>query len=239
MVETLRSDISQQRVNNLAGGKDFKFMGILQIHYLITDVISCLHDIYQRMACIPQWPVGCTQLFDTKLGGNLAINLTLGTEKAEFTFFSGQWRVIGILDNRGQHRICHRKATLATAIETMSQRPERIGITLKVYQVIPLFTCQQVLKYLPPALAEESRYGLFSRMSKRWISQVMSQTAGSNDVSQVIKQRRHNPAGIALLQSGGNLIGKRFTYTCNLQRVCQPVMNKYTSRQRKYLGFIL
>lgn len=52
---------SEQKGTCLLKGKNLQFVGILNVHYLITDVIRSLHKIDQRMA----------ELVTAKVGGDL------------------------------------------------------------------------------------------------------------------------------------------------------------------------
>ena len=123
---------------HLVGRKDFQFVGVFDIHHLITDVVGRLDHIDQRMAGIAR-RIGSVGGDDyAELVGDAAKRFALRREKTEFVAVAGQSRREGIFHNRGQHRIGHCEAPLTAPVKLMGQQSEGIGIPLEMHQIGPL-----------------------------------------------------------------------------------------------------
>ena len=45
---------SEEQSLGLLEGEDFKLVSVFDIHYLIADIVGCLYEIYERVACVFQ-----------------------------------------------------------------------------------------------------------------------------------------------------------------------------------------
>ena len=120
----------------------------------------------------------------------------------------------------------------------MGEQTEGIGISLKVDDVAPELRIQFALQFSTCPLGEESLYRLLAAMAERRIAQIVSQTGGSHNLPDLLKER--------ILQFGmlydeflGDVVAQRHADTCYLERVGQTVMHEDASRQGEYLGLVL
>ena len=65
-----------------------------------------------------------------------------------------------------------------TSLELMGEQTESVGITIEVGDVCPLFRSELVLILNALIFKEVGGYGTFAGMSKRGVSEIVSQTGG-------------------------------------------------------------
>ena len=64
-------------------GEELQFVGILNVHNFVANVVCSLDEIDQRMA---------RRRRNAEFVGNVFVGIGFGVEKAEFTFFCGVGR---------------------------------------------------------------------------------------------------------------------------------------------------
>ena len=101
-------------------GENLKFVGILEVHYLIADVVGRLHDIHEWMA----GENARSEFRDTELDGNLPVDLLLALKESELTLTAGMERCVGIFHYGGERTVGHGHASAAASLELMGQKPE-------------------------------------------------------------------------------------------------------------------
>ena len=169
----------------LVEGKDLQFVGILEVHDLIADVVSRLDEVDQRIA----GPSVGSRLRDAELVGQRLIGRSLRGKEPELVLLATLRGREGILDNRGQRRVGHREATLPTALEAMREQSEGIGIAVEVGDVGPEVLADLMLKMATLALGEEGLDGLLARVAEGRIAHVVSQTGRGHDLPHLRGER--------------------------------------------------
>ena len=121
----------------------------------------------------------------------------------------------------------------------MGQQAEGVGITFKVGDVIPESGRYLLLQFLAGTFSKERLDGLFARMSKGRIAQVVGQTSGGYNLSNLFKQRATQFRTALVDDALRHIVTQRHAYACHLQRVCQSVVYEDAARQREYLCLVL
>ena len=93
--------VAQQQGDYLAGGEYLELMGVLDIHYLITDVVGRLDYIDQRVARVAGGVVGRCETQHAQLVGHFYEVGMFRREKSKLAVASGKCRLEGIFDYRG------------------------------------------------------------------------------------------------------------------------------------------
>ena len=75
-------------------------------------------------------------------------------------------------------------------------------------------------------------------MAKGRVAQVVGQTGGGDDLSDLLKERVLQ-FGMLPDQLLGHVIAQRHADTGHLQRMCQTVVYEDTARKGEYLGLVL
>ena len=220
-------------------GDNLQLMGILQVHYLIADIVSSFHEIHQRMAHIAQ---GLARLGNTNNAhfiGNTLVGILLALEETELSLLAGSRRGKGILHNAGNGGVAHHETARATTFELVGQQTEGIGITLEMSNVIPEGWRHLLTKCTTRSLGQEGLDGLLTRMPKGWITQVVGQTGGGHYLTYLLKQRT-TQFGMALLDEAlSHIVAQRHTYAGHLKGMSQTVVHKDASRQGEHLRLVL
>ena len=172
---------AQQQVDGLVGADDFEFVAILDVHDLVADVVGSLDDIDEGMAAVAV----LLKPDEAQFVGNAFEDVLLGGEKAELTLLAGMHRRVRVFDDGSQRRIGHRETAGTTSLELVDEGAQRVGVALKVDEVVPLLDGELVLEFQTAALAEVSPDGLFARMAERRVAQVVRQAGGSDDFADV------------------------------------------------------
>ena len=121
----------------------------------------------------------------------------------------------------------------------MHQRAQRVGIALKVDQVVPLPGRKLVFQCQTGPLAEVGPDGLLARVAEWRVAQVVCQAGSGNNLAHVTQFVDPRLALVARHEPDGYLAGQRFAHTRHLQAVCQAVVDKDAARQRKHLCLVL
>ena len=77
---------SQQQMLRLLIGEDFQFVGILDVHNLIADIVGCLDKVDQWMTGKTYAVVVSLYLTDAQVVGYLQIDVLLAVEETAFAF---------------------------------------------------------------------------------------------------------------------------------------------------------
>ena len=120
----------------------------------------------------------------------------------------------------------------------MGQQTEGIGIALEVSDVAPELGTHLALQLTAVPLDEKGLDSLFAAVAKGWIAQVVGQTGGGDDLSDLLKERVLQ-FGVLPDQLLGHVIAQRHADTGHLQRMCQTVVYEDTARKGEYLGLVL
>ena len=120
----------------------------------------------------------------------------------------------------------------------MSEQTKGVGITLKMDDIIPLSIGQLATQRLALTLGKVGRDGTLTRMSKRRIAQVVSQTSCRHNTTN-LPHKRSGQFGVALQQCTAYPITQRTPHTSHLETVSQAIMHKHATRQGEYLCLIL
>ena len=121
----------------LLKGEDFKFVGIFDVHDLITNIIGRLDKVDQWVAGETHAAVALLQLSDAQVAGNPEIDVLLAVEKAEFPFLARHGGGIGIFHDGGQCGIGQHESSVAPALEAVGEQAEGIGVALEMGDVAP------------------------------------------------------------------------------------------------------
>ena len=169
--------------------QDLQFMGVLQVHNLIADIICRLDEIHQRMAHIAQGLTRFRRTNNVQFIGNTLVVLLFADKEAELPLLAGRHRRIRILHDAGNGRVRHHEAPWAASSELVRQQTERIGITLEVRDVRPECRRYLLLQEAPGALSKERLDGLFARVPEGRIAQIVGQAGRRHDLSDFLEQR--------------------------------------------------
>ena len=159
---TLRLEECQQKLDHFTCGKQPELMGILDVHYLIADIVGRLHEIYQRMAGVAERAVIAVARKHPELVGNPAEILLFRRKETEFALLAGKHRLVRIFHYRGQCGVGHREAARTAPLEAMGQQTESIGVTFEMRQIGPLAGRQLRLQFSTGPFAEEGGNGLLT-----------------------------------------------------------------------------
>ena len=168
---------SQQQGGRLLERQDFQFVSILDVHDLVADVIGSLHQIDQWVAHMAQWLVLAREPDDAQVVGNAPVGFLLAAEESELAFLSRHQRREGVLHDGSQCGIGKYEPSLATALETVGEQAESIGIALEVGDVAPEHLAHLTLEFTPRSLGEEGLDGTLARMAKWWVAHVVGQAS--------------------------------------------------------------
>ena len=95
---------------------------------------------------------------------------------------------MGIFYDGCQCGIGHGKPSVTTALETMGEQSEGIGISFEMSDVVPERLADQSFQYHTLPLSEEGLDCFLPTMSKRRITQIMCQTGSADNRSNLRKE---------------------------------------------------
>lgn len=159
--------------------KDSEFLGVLDVHYLIADVVGGFGNINERMS----QEFSGLNFGDFELRSDSAIYFLFGLEEAEFSFLVCMNRREGVFHDRSDRRISHCHSALASAFEFVGKESERVCISFEVNEVAPLLGVESVFERCSGPFAEESGDCFFSGVTERGISEVVAKASSSDDVA--------------------------------------------------------
>ena len=103
----------EQQLACLVGGDDMQFVGILNVHYLITDIVGSLHKVGERIACIADAQPVILLADDAEVVGYLAEERHLALEETELALAPAEQRAVGIFHYGGEGAASHHVAAFA------------------------------------------------------------------------------------------------------------------------------
>ena len=229
---------SEQEVLCLLERKNLQLVRILNVHYLITDVVSRFHQIHQRMTGIGKRSARLRMTDNAQFIGYFLIYLLFCAEESEFAVVSGESRFERIFHYRGERGVCHYESTVATPFESVGKQTEGIGITLEVGYVVPCTLADLVFEESPFALCEERLYRLLTGMSERRVSHIVGETCRAHYRADLRKQRLVQFRLLSYYRRS-HVVAQRHSHARHLQTVCETVVNEDASRQREHLSLVL
>ena len=189
----LQREVGKEKLLRLVGRQELQLVRILNVHYLIANVVGSLNEIDERMAGVANGAIGSRKLQDAQLAGNFFVVLHLTAEKAELAFVAGKVGREGVLDDACQRAVSHDEAAFATPFEVVGEETEGVGIALEVRDVLPLLWRESVARLgtdvIPKeesvALAEVSADSVLAAMSERRVAKVVSKAGGRDDAAEL------------------------------------------------------
>ena len=210
-------------------------MTVLNVHDLIADVIGRLDDVNERMTAVTVF----LEAKDAQLVGDTLEDVLLGREKAELAFLTGMHRRVRILHNGGQGRVGHGETARTTTVELMNESAQGVGVSLKVDEITPLLNSKFILEFQAFTLTEVGSDGLFARVSKRRITQIVRQTGSRDNFADVAQFLGPRLTLVSRHESDDHLARHRLAHTRHFQAVGQAVVHKDAVGQREHLRFVL
>ena len=180
---------AQQQVGRFVIGEDFQFVGILDVHDFIADVVGCFHQIDQWMTGVAASLGGAFQLPDAQVVGYLAVNALLRTEEAKLPLAARERRGMGVFHDGGQRGIGQYETAFAPTLETMGEQSEGVGVALEMRDVAPKRGTQPLTQLKPRAFGEKGLDGPLAGMSERWVAHVVGETGCGDNGANLLKQR--------------------------------------------------
>jgi hypothetical protein len=165
------------------GGEDFQFVGVLDVHHLITDVIGCFHQIYQWMAGISQRFSFAADPGDSQFVSDAAVRFFLALEESELLFLASQFRGIRVFDDGSQRGVSQHESARPSPSELMNQQTESVGIPFEVCQVFPFVSFQHVLQLQALSFGKVCSDGFLAGMAERRVAEIVCQTGCRNNGS--------------------------------------------------------
>ena len=229
---------SEQQTLGLAVSENLQFVSVLDVHYLITYVVSRLNEVHQRMAGVPYRLAGCRQPYYAQFIGYTAISVCLRTEEAVLAVRTGAAARERILHHTRKQRVCHDKTAYAASPETVGEQTEHVGVALKTYDVVPHPGAHKIFHTLSRTVGKERLDGFLAAMAERRVAHVVGETCRADDGSYLLKQRsgKCRVAPDYLLR---HIIAQRHSHTRHFKAVGEPVVHEDAARKRKHLCLVL
>ena len=120
----------------------------------------------------------------------------------------------------------------------MGEQPERIGVAVKMDEVVPFCRTEQAFVGAAAILAEICGDGFLTRMAERRIAQVVGK-AGGTHYAAAFQDIGGQGVAVQLQQTAGYVITYRASHTGNLQGVGETVVNENAAGEGKYLRLVL
>ena len=238
MAARVVAEEAQQQTACLVVGEDAQLVSVLDVHYLVADVIGSLNKIHQRMACIAQRFALSREAQHTEVVGDTLKRLLLEAEEAELAFLAGALTRVRILHDGSQRRVSHHEAAVAASVEAVREQSEGVGVTLEVREVLPHLRRHTRLQRQSPTLAKERLYSLLAGVTERRIAHVVRQTRRAHDGAKLLEERTRE-FGTNTLQGSRHVVAKRHAHTRHFERVSQSVVHEDAARQREHLCLVL
>ena len=240
------AEISEEQLPCLLGREELQFVGILDVHYLVANVVCSLDEIDEGMAGVADGAVGCRLAYDAEFAGNALIVLHVAAEEAELALVACQVGREWVLHDARQRAVCHAEAALATPLEVVREEAESVGIALEVRDVVPLLRRDAVARLGADvisekesvALAEVSAYGLLAAMSERRVAQVVGEAGGTHNAAQ-LGEMRAVEFGVLLQDEATHVVAQAASHTAHLEAVGKPVVYEDAARQGEHLRLVL
>ena len=169
----------QEDVCGFFCAENLEFVGILDVHDFIADVVGCFHKIDQWIAC--EGAVG--MLGDAQFLGDGLVGLHFRAEKTELLLFASQRGRVRILHDGGKGGVGEDEPAWTTSLELMNEQTKGVGIAVEVDDVVPFLIGHHRAILLSFSLTEIRGNGSFSAMSERRIAHVVRQTSCTDDGS--------------------------------------------------------
>ena len=122
----------------------------------------------------------------------------------------------------------------------MGEKPEGVGVTFEVGQVIPFLWRKLVPERSARTLAEICLYGFFAGMSERRVAEVMGEACRRHYITDVAEAIEYGAVvRVARAQTDGYLTSQRSPHTRHFEAVSETVVDEDAARKRKHLGLVL
>ena len=221
-------------------------MRVLDVHYLIANVVGCLHKIYERMAGVSNGAIGGGKLDDAELPGYPLVVVHLATEEAELALVAREVGRIGVFHDACQRAVRHDETALATPLEVVREQTEGVGVALEMYDVIPLLRrdavarlrTDVVLKEQPIPLAEIGSYCRFAAVPKRRVAEVVGKAGGADDVAE-LGEMCAVEFWMIFEDGAADVVAEAATHAADLQTVSEAVVHEDAAGQGKHLSLVL
>ena len=227
---------SKKQSNCFVSSKNLQFVSIFNIHYLITNIVGSLNQIHQWITCIS---VGITdQPWNAQFSSNSFEIIFLGIKEPKLLFPGiGENRSVRIFHYRGKRTVGENKSSGTATNKLMRKQSESIGISFKAGTIFPFFIRHFCFEMLSVSFREEGSNGLFARMTKRRIAQIVCQASCRNNRTNLLEVSSLD--FLFLFQPMCHIHPQRSANTGHFQAMRQAVVHKHASGQWKYLRFIL
>ena len=128
----------------------------------------------------------------------------------------------------------------------MGEQAESIGITLEVYDVLPLpgrdaiarLRANVILQEQPAAFTKVGSYSRLATMTEGRVAHVVSKAGGRDDVAQFCEMRTVE-LRVILQDESADVVAQAAPHTADLEAMRQPVVHEDAARQGKDLRLVL
>ena len=194
-VASLRREIGHEELACVGGGEDLEFVGILDVHNFVADVVGCLNEVGERKAYVAKRSGRRRQAKNAQFIGDAQVILAFGIEESEFLMVAGKVAAEGIFDDAGKRAIGHDESAGPTPLEVVGEEAEGVGIAVEMDDVVPLRRREPIaglgvaIRLQPPtvALAEIRGYGTLAGMPERRIAEVVGEACRADDATHFVE----------------------------------------------------
>ena len=178
----------KEELSGLFGGEDAKFVGVLDVHYFIADVVGRFYEKdegvtgkLERISFVCSLrSVVVFHLWYAESTEDVGKGFAFGVEESEFGM-RGKGGREGIFGNGGEGAIRHHESSGTTAVELVGEQAEGVGIAIEMGDVVPHLERKLLAKMESFAFGKKGTNGGFSFVTKGRISQIVCQTGGTNN----------------------------------------------------------
>ncbi len=229
---------AEQQPLGLLIRQDFQLVRVLNVHYLIADVVGGLHEIHEGVPGVCRQSVLPGLVYHPKVVGNFLEYLPLRVEEAELAVAAGEGRREGVFHYRGEGAVCHHEAAVSPALEPVGEQTEGVGVALETRYVVPQFGAYPLFKERPLPLGEESLYSLLPGVTEGRVPHVVGQARRAH-YGAYLGEERVGEFRLPLRYCRRHVVAQRHSHARHLQAVCQAVMHEDAARQGEHLGLVL
>ena len=225
-------------VLRLVVGEDAQFVGVLDVHDLVADVVCRLDQVDERVADVLEGMLG--ELPDAQFFSHEAVDVLFALEEAVFEAFGiGFGGLEGVFDDGRQRGVGHGVTAGAPPVEIVCQKPEGVGIAFEVAEVVPFLVGEKFFEVAAFAFAEEVGDGFLAGMPERRVAEVVRQAASADDGADFFEEFGVVEPDLLLDEELPDFVAEGTPYACHFQAVGKPVVDEDITRKREYLRLVL
>ena len=227
--------LTQQRLNQILHffiTQQTKLNTVLKVNQAVADVVGGFEQIHQWMTT----PRVLASRQQPKSGSDLFQYWQFRIKAAKFLFFATRNIVDrpGVLEKSAKRSVSQTHSALKPVILHLSNDAETLSITLIGLEISSFVRAEALKKMRVTRIYKKMPDSIFSRMSVRRVTDIVSQTRGLNHSTDVTGIHM---TGQLLTQHLPYSDTQRTPYTTNFQAVCQSRMNMIILTQRMHLSF--